>query len=132
MNENILIDKDQETIETWAYIEIMGHNRIAGRVSERKVGIQVMLQVDVPNEKEGFSHTELFSPSAIFSIKPTTEEWCRNYVGAQVNYDVLPFVPPTKQLKEPSLFTQDEEELLDKHFSDRFDEDDFSDEERDQ
>lgn len=105
MNENILID-NQETLETWAYIEIMGHNRIAGRVSERKVGIQVMLQVDVPKPDEGFSHTELFSPSSIFSIKPTTEEWCRKFVGARVNYEVLPFIPPTRQLKEPDFGNQ--------------------------
>jgi len=110
MNENILIDKDQETIETWAYIEIMGHNRIAGRVSERKVGIQVMLQVDVPNEKEGFSHTELFSPSAIFSIKPTTEEWCRKFVGARVNYEVLPFIPSARQLQPKNNNEFDDEE----------------------
>lgn len=108
MNENILIDKDQETIETWAYIEIMGHNRIAGRVSERKVGIQVMLQVDVPNPETGFSHTELFSPSSIFSIKPTTEEWCRKFVGARVNYDVLPYLPTTRQLKEPDTIPIDD------------------------
>ncbi|MBS4034368.1 MAG: hypothetical protein KGZ85_07895 [Ignavibacterium sp.] len=111
MNENILIDKNQETIETWAYIEIMGHNRIAGRVSERKVGIQVMLQVDVPKPDEGFSHTELFSPSSIFSIKPTTEEWCRKFVGARVNYDVLPYIPATRQLKESSSFPPSQEEL---------------------
>jgi len=78
----------------------MGHNRIAGRISERNVGIQVMLQVDVPNKKEGFSRTELFSPSAIFSIKPTTEEWCRKFVAARVNYEVLPFIPPTWQLQQ--------------------------------
>lgn len=109
MNENILIDKNQETIETWAYIEIMGHNRIAGRLSERKVGIQVMLQVDVPKPDEGFSHTELFSPSSIFSIKPTTEEWCRKFVGARVNYDVLPYIPVTMQLKESFKLPSQEE-----------------------
>ncbi len=106
-NESIFIDKSQETLETWAYIEIMGHSRIAGRVSERKMGTQIMLQVDVPlNEKE-FSHTELFSPSAIFSIKPTTEDWCRKFVKARINYDVLPYIPRERQL-EPG--GRDEEE----------------------
>lgn len=114
MNENILIDKNQEAIETWAYVEIMGHSRIAGRVSEKKVGIQVMLQVDVPKADEGFSHTEFYSPSAIFSIKPTTEEWCRRWITSHRSYDVLPYIPPTRQLQEP-----EEEKEFD------FEEDDF-------
>lgn len=99
-NDNILIDRDQETIETWAYVEIMGHNRIAGRVSERKVGVQVMLQVDVPRPTEGFSHSALYSPQAIFSIQPTTEEWCRKFVAARIDYPVLPFIPIGRQLEE--------------------------------
>ena len=101
MNQNILIDKNQETIETWAYIEIMGHSRIAGRLSTRKLGTEVMFQVDVPKTDEGFSHTELFSTASIFSIKPTTEEWCRKYIAAHVNYKVLPYIPQSRQLKEP-------------------------------
>lgn len=123
MTENILIDKNQESIETWAYIEIMGHSQIAGRVSEKKVGIQVMLQVDVPKPEEGFSHTEFYSPSAIFSIKPTTEEWCRRWVGSNRSYEVLPYIPPTRQLKEPDLFPpgKEEKDELDEHFEDDFD-----------
>jgi hypothetical protein len=97
-NENILIDKNQETIETWAYVEIMGHNKIAGRVSERKVGVAVMLQVDVPNKDEGFSHSALYSPQSIFSIQPTTEDWCRKFVAARVEYPVLPYIPSSRQL----------------------------------
>ena len=114
-NESIFVDKNQETLETWAYIEIMGHSRIAGRVSERKMGTQIMLQVDVPKSDEGFSHTEIFSPSAIFSIKPTTEQWCRKFIKVNVNYAVLPYIPPERQLPnrtmEDAFINRDEEEL---------------------
>lgn len=114
MNENILIDKDQETIETWAYVEIMGHTKVAGRVSERKVGINVMLQVDIPNKDNGFSHSVVYSPSAIFSIQPTTEDWCRQFVNARIDYPVLPYIPPTRQLaeaeKDANFFDPEEEE----------------------
>lgn len=99
-NEHIFIDKSQEVIETWAFVEIMGHNKVAGRVSERKVGVAVMLQVDVPNADEGFSHSQLFSPQAVFSILPTTEEWCRKFSKARVDYSPLPYIPPTRQLSD--------------------------------
>lgn len=111
-NENILIDKSEEHIETWAYVEIMGHSKVAGRISERKVGINVMLQIDVPKPDEGFSHSVIYSPSSIFSIQPTTEEWCRKWVKARIEYPVLPYIPPTKQLTSASdndNYIEDEE-----------------------
>ncbi|MEW6506374.1 MAG: hypothetical protein AB1432_01380 [Bacteroidota bacterium] len=108
-HESLFIENNQDTIETWAYIEIMGHCRIAGRVSERKVGMQVMLQVDVPKPDDGFSHTEIFSPSAIFSIKPTTENWCRRFIKTRVHYEVLPYIPESRQLQPHD---QEDEELL--------------------
>jgi hypothetical protein len=103
--DELTLDKNQETIETWAYVEIMGHSKIAGRVSERKVGVQVMLQVDVPKPDEGFSFSKLYNPSSIFSISPTTEEWCRKFVKARVEYPVLPYIPESRQLTkhEPEL-----------------------------
>lgn len=102
-SENILIDKNQETLETWAYVEIMGHSKVAGRVSERKIGVSVMLQVDVPKLNEGFSHSELYSPGSIFSIKPTSEEWCRKYISQRVSYPVLPYIEQPKQLTPSTL-----------------------------
>jgi len=108
-NDNIFIDKDQETIETWAYIEIMGHTKVAGRVSERKVGVNVMLQVDVPNPGEGFSHSVVYSPNSIFSIQPTTEKWCREFVKARIEYPVLPYIPEGRQLEEN--YIEDDDDL---------------------
>lgn len=117
-NQNILIDKDTEQIDTWAYLEIMGHDQIAGRVSERKVGIQVMLQVDVPKGEKDFNYSKLFSPSSIFSILPTTEEWCRKYVNNHRNLSVLPYIPEQRQLNpgnganEIDIDNFDDEEIV--------------------
>ena len=97
-NQNIFIDKNEDQIDAWAFVEIMGHDTIAGRISERKVGIQVMIQVDVPKDKEGFEYSKLFSPSSIFSIQPTTEEWCRKYVANRRNLSILPYIPNERQL----------------------------------
>jgi hypothetical protein len=113
MPENILIDKNQEAIETWAYIEIMGHSRITGRGSTMKLGVNVMLQVDVPKAGDGFLHTELYAQAAIFSIKPTTEEWCHSWIASNISYEVLPYISPTRQLNQPDLFDPRKGELND-------------------
>jgi hypothetical protein len=95
-------DIQVEAIEGWAYLEIMGHSKIAGRISTKKLGVSVMFQIDVPKGETEFSHTEFYSPSAIFSIKPTTEEWCRKYTEAMKKYyhEILPYIPETRQLPE--------------------------------
>lgn len=57
----------------WAVIELMGHRRMAGYVSERDVAGQPFLQIDVPAE-DGSTATQLYSAGAVYCITPTTED----------------------------------------------------------
>lgn len=98
------IDPSTEEINTWAYVELFGHSKIAGRLTTRKLGTEVMFQVDVPKGETEFSHSELFNPKSVFSIKPTTETWCRKWAAAAKAYDhaPLPYIPETRQIAAPS------------------------------
>ena len=68
------------TFDTFAIVELFGHARIAGRVSEQVIAGAGMLRVDVPDlpatkyslAQPGF--TRLFGPGAIYSITPVSEE----------------------------------------------------------
>ncbi|HUX16960.1 MAG TPA: hypothetical protein VMW52_10845 [Phycisphaerae bacterium] len=53
----------------WAVVELMGHQRIAGRVTYQ-AGV---LRVDVPQVAGQPAFTRLFGSSAVYSIIPTTE-----------------------------------------------------------
>jgi hypothetical protein len=92
---------ETEDIDCWAYVEIFGHSQLAGRVTTRKLGTQIMFQVDVPTGENELSHSELFNPSSIFSIKPTTEVWCRKFAAYREKHafhEVLPYIPKERQL----------------------------------
>lgn len=73
-------DPTAAPFETFAIIEIFGHTRIAGRVSEQTIAGQGFLRVDVPAlpaagrypEKPAF--TRFYGPGAIYSITPVDEE----------------------------------------------------------
>lgn len=95
MNEQATLNHNDENLDCWALVEIFGHTKVAGRCTSRKVGVNVMIQVDVPKGDTEFSHSQLFSPSAIFSINPTTESWCRRWAKAAANYNhsPLPYIP---------------------------------------
>ena len=84
-NENASFDQ-------WAIVELMGHQVIAGRVTEMLIGGTVFLRVDVPEVpprpigggtggQPAFSR--LLSASAIYAINPVDEETCRAYVQSR-------------------------------------------------
>ncbi|HMQ79185.1 MAG TPA: hypothetical protein PKE39_04375 [Ignavibacteria bacterium] len=112
MNPEYTPNENTEEINCWAFVEIFGHTKLSGRVSTKKLGANIMLQVDVPKGETEFSHSELFSPASIFSIKPTTEEWCRKFAAYRVNHDVLPYIPQQRQIPESTTFETDIEEEL--------------------
>lgn len=76
-----------EKFEEWALVELFGHQRIAGKVSEQEIGGCSFVRVDVPETKSAKAHTRFFGNGAIYSINPTTEEIARHLAD---RYDVIP------------------------------------------
>jgi hypothetical protein len=66
-----------DKLDTWALVEIMGHQKIAGHITEQTIAGSAMLRVDVPACGEQKSYTRFYGASAIYSISPTTEEIAR-------------------------------------------------------
>lgn len=66
-----------EKFDQWALIEILGHNRYAGRVTEQSVGGNSFVRVDIPESDEQPAFTKLFGASSIYCITPVTEDVAR-------------------------------------------------------
>ena len=68
--------------DEWALVEIMGHQRIVGRVTEQVVAGAAFLRVDVPESegKQGF--TRFYSPGAVYCISPISEQTARGMVAS--------------------------------------------------
>ena len=58
----------------WGQIELMGHQRIAGHISETNIAGKGMLRVDVPDEHGNTTHTRFYSPEAVYCISPTDRQ----------------------------------------------------------
>lgn len=58
----------------WAYVELMGHSKIAGLVSEVKFGDKSMIRVDVPESGGIPKFTKFFNVNAVYAITPLTKE----------------------------------------------------------
>lgn len=66
--------EENKSIDFPALVELFGHTRIAGKVSEHALGGNVMIRIDVPDTKRIPSYTKFVNPSAIYALNPITEE----------------------------------------------------------
>lgn len=64
---------DDSRTDFWGVIEIMGHKRLAGRITEQVVGGHSFIRIDVPAGNSP-AWSKLFGPAAIYGITPTTED----------------------------------------------------------
>lgn len=66
-------------MNTWAVVELMGHQRALGQIEEVTVAGAGFLQITTPgpNVDDEPKAVRIVSPSAIYAINPTTEEAVR-------------------------------------------------------
>ena len=62
--------------EEWAVLELMGHRRLAGKVTDAVIGGGAFLRIDIPG-KNGQQTTQYYSPGSVYCITPTSEEIAR-------------------------------------------------------
>jgi hypothetical protein len=67
---------EQNRFDEWAVLELMGHRRLAGRVTDAVIGGGAFLRIDIPGKK-GRVTTQYYSPGSVYCITPTTEAIAR-------------------------------------------------------
>lgn len=78
----------QTNFEHWCLVELMGHQRVAGRVTEENLFGTVLMRVDIPATKNGRpGYTKYYGPSAIYAITPIEQEAAEALANI---YDVRP------------------------------------------
>lgn len=65
-----------ERFEHWGIVELMGHQRASGRLTEEVIGGANLLRVDVPTDAHNF-RTVYYGASAIYALHITDEEAAR-------------------------------------------------------
>jgi hypothetical protein len=68
---------EYEKFDCWAVVEVMGHLRYAGRVTEHAIGGCAFVRVDVPAVGDRLPFTKLLGQGSIFAITPCSEEAAR-------------------------------------------------------
>lgn len=102
----------QEPFVGWAILELMGHRRLAGYVTEIEMAGAGMFRIDVPHSNRvGHDQdlasidgtTQFYSPAALYCLTPTTEQIARGYAVENRPRPVQPFELTTPERIEGAL-----------------------------
>ena len=84
-----------EALDMWAFVELFGHQQMAGRVTERAFGSTTFFQIDVPGEQPGqIKYTRIVNSSSVYSLSPTDEATARRLVARTYMPEPVPYLPP--------------------------------------
>lgn len=89
---------ETEKFDAWAIVEVFGHSKFAGRVTEQAIGGASFVRVDVPQVDSSPAFTKLFGASAIYSITPVTEDLARKAVKACHSEPISVYIPEARRL----------------------------------
>ena len=67
-----MVEPTEITFVEWCILELMGHVRLGGKVTEENLFGTKMGRIDVPG-KDGAFTTQYFAGSAVYRLTPTTE-----------------------------------------------------------
>lgn len=102
-----------DKFEAWGLVEVMGHTRYAGKITEQSIGGQAFVRVDVPAFEDRPAFTKLLGGGSIFAITPTTEQIARGLAqqcsNAPINVYDLPTSYRPRSLPGMDDFDNDDE-----------------------
>lgn len=63
----------EESYHGWSVLELLGHRRVAGYVTEQTIAGAALLRVDIPLP-DGATLTQFYAPASLYAMTPVSEE----------------------------------------------------------
>jgi hypothetical protein len=102
-----------EKFDQWALVEVMGHRRFAGRVTEQVVAGQGYVRVDVPPVGDRLAFSKLIGPGSIYCITPVSEEVARRLAEQYHERPVDVYTPSVQHALPYHNHGEDDDEVED-------------------
>lgn len=71
------MDEKQIKFESWALVELFGHNQLCGLVSEQTIAGQQFIRIDVPKTIKTPAFTKYHLPTAVYGLTPVEEDYAK-------------------------------------------------------
>lgn len=99
-------DTDQ-TFDHWAIVELLGHRRLSGHVTEATIAGAGFLRIDIPD-----GQTQFVSPGSVYALHPVTEDVARRFASRTRPEPVQRWELPEAEERDdpdPQRFDRDED-----------------------
>lgn len=97
---------ETKTFDQWCILEVMGHQKFAGRVTEQAIAGSSFIRIDVPETTRHGPFSKLFGAGSIYALTPVEEAIARGVAEslgvAPLNVYELPEAMREK-LRQPAL-----------------------------
>ncbi len=68
-------EEKQIQFDTWAIVELFGHNVLAGKVTEQVIAGQSFVRIDVPKTTKCPEFTKYQLPTSVYGLTPVNEDY---------------------------------------------------------
>lgn len=78
------MSEQQQAFEGWVILELMGHRRLAGHLSEARIAGAPFLRLDVPapgDDPDAVTASQFYAPAAVYCVTPCDEGTARRVAG---------------------------------------------------
>ncbi len=106
------MSEDKQGFDGWAILELMGHVRLAGRITEESHFGVALGRIDIPTAAGDGYTTQYFGGASIYRLTPTTEEIARSVAAHSQPRPVQSWELPRPQALEAEQADRDEDEQL--------------------
>ena len=96
-----------EAFDQWAVVDVMGHQRYVGRVTEQVIAGTGFVRVDVPATDKIQAWTKLIGTGSIYAITPVSEEIARAMVVNRQVEPIQAFELTPRLTSQASMFDDD-------------------------
>jgi hypothetical protein len=69
------MEEKQIKFESWAIVELFGHNQLAGKVTTENIAGQEFVRIDVPKTTKVPAFTKYHLPTAVYGLTPVDEDY---------------------------------------------------------
>ena len=104
---------EQARFAEWAIVDVMGHQRYIGLVTEQVVAGQGFVRVDIPKTDKQPAWTKLIGTGSIYAITPVSEEVAKAMAKHNETAPVKAYELTPRLVRETHSLLVDEREAYD-------------------
>jgi hypothetical protein len=105
-------EEQQQKFEAWGMLELFGHQRLAGRLTEQTIGGVHFVRIDVPAVDDVQEYTRFFTQGAIYGMTITSEDVARRLAAGMRARPISAYdLPRPPALPSPSRGSPGDEDF---------------------